>query len=58
MARGDLGVEMQPEDVPMLQKEIIDEARRQGKPVIVATQVPTRTRARCPSCLGASGRAR
>mmetsp|Transcript_71193 Transcript_71193/g.161126 ORF Transcript_71193/g.161126 Transcript_71193/m.161126 type:complete len:559 (+) Transcript_71193:136-1812(+) len=39
VARGDLGVEMLPEDVPMLQKEIIDVARAQGKPVIVATQM-------------------
>jgi len=37
VARGDLGVECAPEDVPMLQKEIIDECRNQGKPVVVAT---------------------
>ena len=39
VARGDLGVECQPEDVPILQKNIIDECRSQGKPVVVATQM-------------------
>lgn len=39
VARGDLGVEMNTEDVPMVQKEIIEKCRTQGKPVIVATQM-------------------
>ncbi|MCS7252583.1 MAG: pyruvate kinase [Armatimonadota bacterium] len=39
VARGDLGVEMLPEDVPMLQKQIIAEANKLFKPVIVATQM-------------------
>lgn len=43
VARGDLGVECAPEDVPLLQKEIIDECRSQGKPVVVATQVSLST---------------
>jgi pyruvate kinase len=39
VARGDLGVEMLPEQVPPLQKKIVSTARRMGKPVVVATQM-------------------
>lgn len=52
VARGDLGVEMPAEDVPSLQKRIVQACRQAGKPVVVATQMldsmvssPTPTRA-------------
>ena len=39
VARGDLGVECPLEDVPFLQKRIVEKARLNAKPVIVATQM-------------------
>lgn len=39
VARGDLGVELSPEEVPTVQKKIIREANRRRRPVITATQM-------------------
>ncbi len=39
IARGDLGLEMPPEDVPSIQKQIVRQCRSVGKPVIIATQM-------------------
>ena len=39
VARGDLGVELPPEQVPAIQQQLLDRARRRHRPVIVAAQM-------------------
>jgi len=57
VARGDLGVEMNPWDVPIIQKKIVDACKFAGKPCVIATQMmesmienPTPTRAEASDC--------
>ena len=39
IARGDMGVELEPEEIPMLQKQLIQKCNEAGKLVITATQM-------------------
>lgn len=39
VARGDLGVELPPEEVPIIQHKIIEKAKQKGKIIIIATQM-------------------
>ena len=60
IARGDLGVELDAAEVPSVQKRLIYQCRKVGKPVVVATQMlesmiasPTPTRAEATDVAGA-----
>ena len=57
VARGDLGVEMNPWDVPVIQKRIVETCKKLGRPCVIATQMmesmienPTPTRAEASDC--------
>ena len=57
VARGDLGVEMNPWDVPVIQKRIVETCKKFGRPCVIATQMmesmienPTPTRAEASDC--------